>query len=788
MLDDKKILATEISKTISDKLNIKLSEEVSRLAVKLIREISTQAKNSFNVERPAQTKQKADSTDKTPTDQTKNPLPESKLEKTQTVQSVEIKAFDQKALDDLGNKLTDILPKAIKNGLADLDKSIKTLGKDVVASKDGGGGGLLDGLLNTLGLGSLFKGFKKPGVPTAKPGKIASAVSKAGRATKGLAGGGLATAAAGLAAAKGASLVTGKILGKDEQFEKIEPEKLKEVSNIATENKDEDSKKKYQWQIKEQKKQVKIEAAQTGAAAAGYVVGTKAAAKLIASTASTRAWRVFMVYVKRKAPQLFAKIGLKLASAAGLAAIPFVGWVGAAVNIGFTLWTAWDLYTLWKEFSALSDIERQYYADEKNSEPLPDDKIPKIPEDKDKSSEIKEASVKLPEGKEQPANLSEMLDVKHGKDPLKRKNYDNIAAELVKQGITSPAEYETAVRDGKISKEFDEAFKKQYTSKSLGETKGKELFAQKLGLSLQAAQVKKAAEVSPNQQNYKVSGNIIEGNKAENVTANKSQSVISSSAPRPINVDKNVPAISSSDESKRSLDKKEIIKKLRSMGFKTLTDVQKAEEDGILPAGFTKNIAIGFGNSKTEGPERLMTGYKAFDLMLQKEGLTEAGVSAGNIKNGEYVSPETERPTPIEDGIISNKGLEISTPKGQLFSADPSDIGVFGTKDTFKKFGDLINNNSKSEPFDNKSLKDSVNETKITNNKLDSLITGFNNLAKALTNAGMIEKAPVVVSNVAGNQSQQPSQPTSSQYANMGNSDILNFRSGIVEAARFQPA
>ena len=84
-------------------------------------------------------------------------------------------------------------------------------------------------------------------------------------------------------------------------------------------------------------------------------------------------------------------------------------------------------------------------------------------------------------------------------------------------------------------------------------------------------------------------------------------------------------------------------------------------------------------------------------------------------------------------------------------------------------------------------LEKIANNTGTTNQNISNLITGFNNLARALTNAGMIEKAPVVVNNVAGNQGQQPSKPTSSQYANMGNSDILNFRSGN-EAARFQPA
>ena len=39
---------------------------------------------------------------------------------------------------------------------------------------------------------------------------------------------------------------------------------------------------------------------------------------------------------------------LGLAVAAALMAIPLVGWVMAAIDIGFTLWTAYELYQLWK--------------------------------------------------------------------------------------------------------------------------------------------------------------------------------------------------------------------------------------------------------------------------------------------------------------------------------------------------------------------------------------------------------------------------------------------------------
>ena len=119
---------------------------------------------------------------------------------------------------------------------------------------------------------------------------------------------------------------------------------------------------------------------------------------------------------------------------------------------------------------------------------------------------------------QQPADLSSLLAAKEKNDPLKTKNYDKITAELVNQGITSPAEYEQAVRDGRISKEFDTAFKKQYTRKSLGEASSEQIFAERLAVNLKEAQVKKAAGVSPDQQNYEVSGSV-EGNKKASVNS-----------------------------------------------------------------------------------------------------------------------------------------------------------------------------------------------------------------------------------------------------------------------------
>ena len=85
-------------------------------------------------------------------------------------------------------------------------------------------------------------------------------------------------------------------------------------------------------------------------------------------------WRLFLKYVEKKAPKLFAKIGVKLAGAAALAALPVVGWIAAIVEIGMAISTAYDLYELWKEFSALSDEEKNKLDKTKPGEPAKPDK------------------------------------------------------------------------------------------------------------------------------------------------------------------------------------------------------------------------------------------------------------------------------------------------------------------------------------------------------------------------------------------------------------------------------
>ena len=116
---------------------------------------------------------------------------------------------------------------------------------------------------------------------------------------------------------------------------------------------------------------------QVGAiAAAGVASGVTGVSKVIGATKATRTavldartmsvgqmanstpttkWGKFLKFVAKKSPKLWAKIGLKLAQAGVLVAIPLAGWVMAAINLGLAFWSAWELYELWKEFSNMPE-------------------------------------------------------------------------------------------------------------------------------------------------------------------------------------------------------------------------------------------------------------------------------------------------------------------------------------------------------------------------------------------------------------------------------------------------
>lgn len=164
---------------------------------------------------------------------------------------------------------------------------------------------------------------------------------------------------------------------RDKDLVSQDPEELKRQAAEAKASGDAEKLKQLNAQVKAQKKDVKIQAAATGAAVGGAAAGQALSNKL---------WKLFVNFVKRRAPKLAAKIGARLASAGVMATVPVVGWIGTAVTLGFTAWMAWDLYQLWKEFSALSEAEKETYTDE----------IQKMEADKDKPNAKPSAAVPPP--------------------------------------------------------------------------------------------------------------------------------------------------------------------------------------------------------------------------------------------------------------------------------------------------------------------------------------------------------------------------------------------------------
>lgn len=74
-------------------------------------------------------------------------------------------------------------------------------------------------------------------------------------------------------------------------------------------------------------------------------------------------WKLFLKFLEKRAPKIFAKIGARLAGSAFLAGIPLFGWVTLlAVDTFFLISTLFDVYTLWQEFNQLTDAEKQQFS------------------------------------------------------------------------------------------------------------------------------------------------------------------------------------------------------------------------------------------------------------------------------------------------------------------------------------------------------------------------------------------------------------------------------------------
>jgi hypothetical protein len=143
---------------------------------------------------------------------------------------------------------------------------------------------------------------------------------------------------------------------------------------------------------------------------------TQSVSQLANSQPNTK-WGKFLAFVARKSPKLWGKIGVKLAQAGALMAIPVVGWIGAAINLGFSLWTAWELYELWKEFTNTEDKETS--SPTRVNQPQPDSSAP--------ASSGGSSASPTPASQDGMALLNKVMDREGIKDPEVRNRIMNLA-------------------------------------------------------------------------------------------------------------------------------------------------------------------------------------------------------------------------------------------------------------------------------------------------------------------------------------------------------------------------
>jgi hypothetical protein len=150
---------------------------------------------------------------------------------------------------------------------------------------------------------------------------------------------------------------------RDPNLVSDDPEFLKQQAEIAS---SEEQKQAIGDQIAAQKKDLQLQAgasaAAVGGAAVGVTVTKKVAQSAVVKTVKSKVWDLFVKFVSKRAPTLAAKLGARLVAAGALATVPLLGWVGTAINLGLAAWLVYDLYTLWREFSALSDAEKALAA------------------------------------------------------------------------------------------------------------------------------------------------------------------------------------------------------------------------------------------------------------------------------------------------------------------------------------------------------------------------------------------------------------------------------------------
>jgi hypothetical protein len=232
-----------------------------------------------------------------------------------------------------------LLKKSMDKNFAKVFKQLKELRALVISNSNGAGIDPLD-----------FVGRRKPGGRGSKPGR-------GGAGRFGGMGRGLRGAASGL--------LVGAGLGAYNSVRQLDPNR--DASDIGIDAAVNTAGAAYFGT--RAVKSVK-EARKTAAAASRLNRMRKVNPDIFKGTAKQKGvWSRFLKYLAKKSPKLAAKLGTKLAASAGLMAVPVVGWLGAAANIGMAAWTMYDVYELWKEYNALSEDEKLQYENAEGTTP-----------------------------------------------------------------------------------------------------------------------------------------------------------------------------------------------------------------------------------------------------------------------------------------------------------------------------------------------------------------------------------------------------------------------------------
>ena len=595
------------------------------------------------------------------------PAVESKLEKANFVQPVSIEEFSQTSLEHLGNKLTDILPNAIKEGMKGFISSIEEMTKTLSDSIEDSA--YSPGLLDYLGLGGGGRGGKARG--RAKGGRVRGGLGKpvvrGGGLARGLLGrgGGLARGLLGPAA-----LLATPVLGVME----------------------------YGQRLDEGQTRTQAVAGATGSAAGGLAGGA---------------------------------LGFKGGAAAGGAIGALFGGVGAIP--GAAIGGAIGLIGggILGSMAGGSLADKMSGVGSKNETPKQT-----TPEQSLEKTRLVQYVTSLGRYR----NVDEFLKaVEVGKEPRIKWNKEK---KVWEQWMPEP--------------KYD---KNIFTAPPV------------VPKPVQDA-VKDANDKAPKTR----------GEAAAKRDAKTEAPKPVEAATKPINVDEGLMAYAASPESdklfegfddirqemvqKRESKKQEVEEKIKQIKHAT-------EEEKLQLMPFEEAMGSKENLEKHKIRSERILKYESEQRRLEKE----------LQKTNEFLEKQNSdgiKAQSVQDGIIENGQLKRSAPLGQLFEFSPKDSGIVAPQSTFDKFFETFEKSASSQTIDNKALKDTANEAKITNNKLDQLAGGFQAMAKALQKLGgnLSEQGSTTVINAAGESSKQGQSGGIAQYINQMN-DAARMYTGV---------